>query len=198
MADDNESADGSQEEGSLELEEEGKKSGKKKIILLLIIVLVLVGGGVGVFMSGILGGGEAEQAAADEQGGALQDDMASEPGGPDNTGAKSSASGEPMPSLYFYELPEFLVNLNSGDTRRGFLKMSISIEVENEDAMEKLQEFQPRIQDAFQTYLRQLRPSDLQGSAGLYRLREELMLRLNKAVYPVEVNDILFKEIIVQ
>jgi flagellar FliL protein len=56
----------------------------------------------------------------------------------------------------------------------------------------------PRIIDSAQVFLRELRLDDLQGSAGMLRLREELMRRINAAVSPVEVRDVLFKEIIVQ
>ena len=52
--------------------------------------------------------------------------------------------------------------------------------------------------DAFQTYLREMRPSDLEGSAGLYRLRDELTRRVNLAVAPTKINAVLFKEIVVQ
>jgi flagellar FliL protein len=52
--------------------------------------------------------------------------------------------------------------------------------------------------DAFQTYLRELRPSDLDGSAGLYRLKEELTRRVNAAISPNRVSAVLFKEIVVQ
>jgi len=56
----------------------------------------------------------------------------------------------------------------------------------------------PRVTDIFQTYLRELRPSDLNGSAGLFRLKEELTRRVNAAVAPVKVSAVLFKEIVVQ
>jgi flagellar FliL protein len=56
----------------------------------------------------------------------------------------------------------------------------------------------PRVMDAFQTFLREMRPSDLEGSAGLYRLRDELTRRVNVAVAPNKINAVLFKEIIVQ
>jgi flagellar FliL protein len=52
--------------------------------------------------------------------------------------------------------------------------------------------------DAFQVYLRELRKSDLEGSAGIYRLKEELQRRVNVAIYPAQVESILFKEILVQ
>ncbi len=56
----------------------------------------------------------------------------------------------------------------------------------------------PRVMDTFQTYLRELRPSDLDGSAGLYRLKEELTRRVNATITPNRVNALLFKEIVVQ
>jgi flagellar FliL protein len=52
--------------------------------------------------------------------------------------------------------------------------------------------------DAVNTYLRELRASDLSGSAGIQRLREELLIRANKSLAPVKINDVLFKEIVVQ
>ncbi len=56
----------------------------------------------------------------------------------------------------------------------------------------------PRIVDNFQIYLRELRIEDLRGSDGIYRLREELLARVNAAVAPVKVTDVLFKEMLVQ
>ena len=56
----------------------------------------------------------------------------------------------------------------------------------------------PRIIDNFQVYLRELRVEDLRGSAGIYRLREELLARVNNAVHPTKVKDVLFKDMLVQ
>ncbi|MFQ5467950.1 MAG: flagellar basal body-associated FliL family protein, partial [Kiloniellaceae bacterium] len=47
-------------------------------------------------------------------------------------------------------------------------------------------------------YLRELRIQDLQGSAGLQRLREELLLRVATAAYPAQVRDVLFREMLIQ
>jgi flagellar FliL protein len=57
---------------------------------------------------------------------------------------------------------------------------------------------QPRVIDLFQTYLREMRPEELRGSAGTYRLREELIARANIAVAPARVVDVLFTELLVQ
>jgi flagellar protein FliL len=56
----------------------------------------------------------------------------------------------------------------------------------------------PRIVDSFQVYLRELRVEDLQGAAGVHLLREELLTRVNASVKPVKVNDVLFREMLVQ
>ena len=45
---------------------------------------------------------------------------------------------------------------------------------------------------------RELRKSDLEGSAGIYRLKEELRRRINVAIFPAQVDAILFKELLVQ
>ena len=62
----------------------------------------------------------------------------------------------------------------------------------------QIQPVMPRVMDAFQTYLRELRPGDLDGSAGLYRLKEELTRRVNASIAPSRINAVLFKEIVVQ
>ena len=56
----------------------------------------------------------------------------------------------------------------------------------------------PRVLDGFQTFLRELRPEDLEGSAGMARVKEELLRRITLAIQPPIVSDILFKEVIVQ
>ena len=79
-----------------------------------------------------------------------------------------------------------------------FLKISVTLELRDQAAAAIVDENKPRIMDAFNTYLRELRPSDLAGSAGIYRLREELMTRLNNTIETDLVKDILFSEILVQ
>lgn len=104
---------------------------------------------------------------------------------------------KPLQILYF-ELPEIVVNLNTTGHKVNFLKLSLSIEVNEEAQMKKIEQLKPRILDQFQVYLRQLKIEDLQGSAGLQNLREELMIRLNATMAPLTASDILFKEMLVQ
>jgi flagellar protein FliL len=99
----------------------------------------------------------------------------------------------------FVDLPEVLVNLsNSGSERTQYLKIKIVLELADQPMVAQITPIMPRVMDAFQTYLRELRPSDLDGSAGLYRLKEELTRRVNAAIAPSRINAVLFKEIVVQ
>ena len=98
----------------------------------------------------------------------------------------------------FLDLPDVLVNLQSQNNRSSYLKAKIVLEVEDQKLVEQIKPLMPRVMDAFQTYLREMRQSDLEGSAGLYRLRDELTKRVNLAVAPSKVNAVLFKEIVVQ
>ena len=99
----------------------------------------------------------------------------------------------------FVDLPEVLVNLsNTGTERTQYLKVKIVLEVPEQKVVTQIAPIMPRVMDAFQTYLRELRPSDLEGSAGLYRLKEELTRRVNASIAPNRINAVLFKEIVVQ
>jgi flagellar FliL protein len=99
----------------------------------------------------------------------------------------------------FFDMPEVLVNLsNANGERTQYLKVKIVLELPDSTMQPHVQSTMPRVMDAFQTYLRELRASDLEGSAGLYRLKEELTRRVNVAIAPSRINAVLFKEIVVQ
>jgi flagellar protein FliL len=109
---------------------------------------------------------------------------------------RSSAGAKPA---VFVDLPEVLVNLsNTGNDRVQYLKVKVVLELSDPTLIQQIQPVMPRVMDAFQTYLRELRPTDLEGSAGLYRLKEELTRRVNVAIAPTRINAVLFKEMVVQ
>jgi len=105
---------------------------------------------------------------------------------------------EPERPKFYYDLPEILVNLNSQKRSSQFLKLQVALEIADEDVTDTLEPQLPRILDTFQIYLRELRSEDLEGSAGVYRLKEELLKRINLAITPQRVDRVLFKEIIIQ
>ena len=114
-------------------------------------------------------------------------------------GGEENAMLADVPTSYFYDIPTMTVNLSSdGDGGEQFLKLSVSLELASEEMLAVVEPRMVRVRDAFQVYLRELRRSDLEGSAGIYRLKEELRRRVNLAIYPAQVDSILFKEILVQ
>ena len=169
--------------GGMEVESkprEGGMNGKTIVLFVVLPILLLFGAVLGAYVMGLF------------------DPLLGVP--PEEPKVEQAAA--PMPEVdhtaVFYDLPEMLVNLNAGGRKSSYLKISVSLELESEAAMEQVKQVLPRIIDNFQVYLRELRIEDLSGSAGLQRLREELLLRVNAAAQPVVVRDVLFKEMLVQ
>jgi len=110
----------------------------------------------------------------------------------------ATAANQVKPPV-FLDLPDVLVNLSSsGGDRTQYLKVKVVLELPDQALSAQIQPVMPRIMDTFQTYLRELRPTDLDGSAGLYRLKEELTRRVDAAIAPNHINAVLFKEIVIQ
>lgn len=176
--------------------EAAPKKGKKKLVIIAAAVLLLVIIG-GVLASGVMGGGKkAEHEGTEEQ--ATEEEHASEEGGKGEEGGHGEKE-KPNPNKpVYYELPQFLVNLNTSTGKVSFIKMSVTLELKSQKALTVVDASKPRIVDTFNTYLRELRASDVQGSAGVYRLRDELLARLNATLEGEPVKDVLFSEIIIQ
>ena len=169
-----------------------KKSKLKKIILFAVLPLLLIAGGAGAaFFLGAFDKFMAPKELVcegvkegDETYDACQKKFAEE-------------TGISMPGA-FLDIPDLIVNLNSTSKQPRFLKISIKLELENESDQKKMETVMPRVIDHFQTYLRELRVEDLKGSAGIYRLRLELLSRVNAAAPNIKVRDVLFQEILIQ
>lgn len=114
-------------------------------------------------------------------------------------GEEKRAEAAPPKPPVFMDVPELLVNLaNTPGERIQYLKVKVVLEVKDAPLVAQIQPTMPRVTDLFQTYLRELRPNDLNGSIGLFRLKEELTRRVNAAISPSQVNAVLFKEIVIQ
>ena len=165
----------------------GKGGGKGKLMLIAGGLVVLLGGGAGgAWMLGLVGSGhgaEATSAAEATHG------EAAEPG----HGEKGSGA-----SVAFVDLPDVIVNLQPTGTRMRFLKLKVSLEVKSESEAEAIKALTPRIMDSFQLYLRALAVEEIQGAAGMQRLKEEMLARVHRAVEPRRIEDVLFKEMLVQ
>ena len=120
---------------------------------------------------------------------------------PDETAlarVQTQAANLPAATAAFFDIPDIIVNIQTPDSAPAFLKLSVSLELDKAEAKTAIEPVLPRIIDQFQTYLRELRVEDLRGSAGVMRLKEELLRRVNLAVAPTPVHDVLLKEMIIQ
>ena len=150
---------------------------RKKGKLLLIAVPVLLGlAGAGAWFSGVLPKMLGHKATHD-------------------TGKMDAVSGAPP---VYVDVPEIICNLNVPGKRPSFVKMHAKLELQAHADEAPLTAAMPRIQDLFQTYLRDMRPEELRGSEGSYRLREELIGRASIAAAPARVLDVLFVELIIE
>lgn len=160
-----------------------KKGIPKLFIIIGAAAIVVLLGGAGLFFflsSSSAPATDAEHSAAAADG--------------EHAGAATAAG-----HTFIFNLPPMIVNLNAEEGQKeAFMKLTVALEVANEETMLEIQPSMAKVVDAFQVYLRELRRSDLEGSAGVYRLKEELLRRVNVAIYPSRVESILFKEILVQ
>ena len=162
-------ADNEQAEAGADGEAAPAKKGKLKLIIAAVGFIAILGSGAGWFFF-MRGHGEEVHAEA-----------------------------PPPKPPSFVEVPDMMVNLVGAPGERvQYLRVKVVLEIKDEKQVEAIKPNLPRVTDLFQTYLRELRPSDINGSAGLFRLKEELTKRVNAALSPNQVSAVLFKEILVQ
>lgn len=152
-------------------EVEAPKS-KKKLVIILAAVLLLGGGGGGFLLM-------KKKAAAHAEG---------------------EHAEEVKKPVVFLDVREMILNLTPelGQDKARFAKLRIALELKDAKAESEIKPLMPRVEDTLQVYMRELRASDLSGSMGLYRLREELLRRVNVALYPAKAEAVLFKDVIIQ
>lgn len=187
MAKDDEAPEGEAPEGEVtSLDDEGEKKGltAKKLLMIVIPILVL-GVAAALYFTGVL--------SPKDEGGEGGDATHAEAGAEGGEGDAAGKSG-----AIFMEVPDLLVNLSSAGGQARFLKLKVKLEVATPQDLTALEAVAPRVVDQFQTFLREMRVQDMRGSAGIYRLRQELLYRVNLAASPTKVKDVLFQEILIQ
>jgi len=153
------------------------------VLLILLIVL-------GLFLGGVFGGDKKpKDGAKGEHGEAAEGEEAAD---------EEHAEGDPEHPPVYYNMPDIIVNLDSRGRKKSVLKMAVTLELSSEEDLKNVEARLPRVTDEFQVFLREIRIEDLRGSAGIYRLRQELLSRIKPAVAPIKVKDVLFKELLIQ
>ena len=172
----------------------------KLIIIAGVAVLVLGGGGTGAFlMFGPKPAPGAHGKEADHKKKPKKKKEEKKEGGEKKGEAKAGAPviAEGPDGVVFYTMPDITVNMQTADGRPTFLKLKLTLELPDEDAVETLDPNMPRLQDMFQTFLRELRPEDLSGSQGSYQLRMEILRRVNLVIAPSKANAVLIEEMLI-
>ena len=178
------------------------KKGRKKLIMMaipLLLAAVVAGLWFGGILPPLLGMGHdahAEGGKAEAHG--KPGEAKGEGKGEDKAGGKGETAEAKAKAPVFVDLPDLVANLNVGQRRSSFIKLKARIELARAEDQPAVTAAMPRLQDLFTTYLREMRPEELRGSAGTYRLREELVARANIAVAPARVVDVLFSEMLIQ
>jgi flagellar FliL protein len=111
---------------------------------------------------------------------------------------KEEESLRSLMEITFLQLPDVIINLKATNSRPGTLKASFIVELIKAKDKETVDHLKPLIIDQFQTYLRELEMSDVQGSVGLERVRQELKNRITNLVAPIQIRQVLIKEFLIQ
>ena len=151
--------------------------------MIALPVLLLVGGGAGAYFMGVF---SDEEITAGEF----------------ENGAEAEMAEVVVPAMpediVFVDLPDLLLNLNVTGKRLRFLKVVTVLEVVNEEMAEIVRQMTPRILDNLHLYFRSVRPEELAGPDGVYRIKEDLLARINGTIEPASIRDVLVKEMLVQ
>lgn len=139
--------------------------------------LALVGAGVAIALLGAGGGAYVLMA------------------GKEGEGARAPVGAGPES---FVEIPPLTVNLRSADGTPRFLRVHLMLVPTSAGRQEEITSKLPLIIDAYQPFLRELRPEDLAGSAAAFRLKEEMLIRANSEVGEGAVADVLIQDLVQQ
>jgi flagellar FliL protein len=185
---------------------------KKKLPLLFIVIpaalVVLGGGGAAAFVM-MQPKSTAEDGAGAAAGGHGAEKKDSHGKKSEKKGGGHGGGGEAAdPSLgvisagpdgvTFYTMPDMVMNIQADSGRPTYLKLKLTLEMQDAELAAQLQEEMPRMKDMFQSFLRELRPEDLAGSAGSFQLRAEILRRVNLIAAPGKVDAVLIEEMLVQ
>jgi flagellar FliL protein len=188
------------EEEAAEGEEGEAPPAKKKLPMKLMLIagaaaFVVLGGGGGAAFFFLKPKPDAAHAGKDAKKGEKKGKK-DEKGKKDDKAAPGQVREGPDGVLY-YTMPDVVVNMQTADGRPTFLKLKLTLELPDQATVDNLDPNMPRLQDMFQTFLRELRPEDLSGSQGSYQLRMEILRRVNLVIAPSKANAVLIEEMLI-
>jgi flagellar protein FliL len=156
---------------------EGGGSKKKLFIIIGIVVILLIGGGAGAYFAGLFDSSPDTEKTAE---------------------GEAEAEGGEGAEIIYKEFPDILTNLNEGRRKKVGVRIKVVLELASEEESLRMDSIMPKVHDGIQVYIRAQKSEDLKGAAGMQRIREELLARLNKAFAPTKIRDLYFKEMLVR
>lgn len=176
MAIDDNAADEGDDSEVIEVGADAPQAGaarRRKLLIAGVAAAVLVaGGGTGAFL---LTRSDAAT-AVEEHAATAGDDVMNQP----------------------VDVPPLLVNLRSPDNAPHFLKVHVMLVPGPKSSADALKKEVPVLLDAYQPFLRELRPEDLSGSAAVFRIKEQLLVRAHETLGEGHVKDVLVQDLIQQ
>ncbi|MBM7555349.1 flagellar basal body-associated FliL family protein [Halanaerobacter jeridensis] len=94
-----------------------------------------------------------------------------------------------------HNLDQFLVNLSGSNS---YVKIKISVEVDNKDVIEEIQNRTPQIRDTIISILRSKEMKDISNNPSAKKLRQEIRNRVNQHLAQGKVTNVFFTEFVVQ
>ena len=169
MAEENKEQEQEQEEG---------KGGKKKLILIAVIALLLIGGGGAAYKFLVL------DKKAEEEKQPNTEQIEKEVKNIENLGI-------------MFEVGTFVVNLADKDADR-YLKVTVVLEIENEQVKQEVEKRLPQIKDAITTLLFTKTSKELKTIDGIEKLKEEIIKRVNALLPLGGVKNVYFTDFVIQ
>ena len=93
----------------------------------------------------------------------------------------------------FYDLPEVDVRLRNVPGKDQVVKIKLSIELSKMEDITIIEALSAKLTDAVIAHTVELMPEEIDGSEGIYWLREELLYRMNLIAAPVKISNLNFK-----
>ncbi len=184
-----------------ESREEGGAPGKKKgklIMIIIPLVVVLLGGGgffaYKTFLSPASAGEEDEAASKGEHHKVKKHsghNKHAKEGGQDDDG---EGGGE---GPAFFSLTPFVVNLQDNIGTR-YLKLTLKFELEYPEAESLIKGQLPKIRDALIILLSSKNYAEIGSVEGKYRLRDEIVKRVNRFLEDEPVRGVYFTDFVIQ
>lgn len=112
-------------------------------------------------------------------------------------GVNSAPTSKVKYESVMVDFPEIVTNLAPTNDKESYIKLLLTLELINTKDQDAVDKRIHLLKDTIIIFLRELRAADLTSAGGSMMLKAELIKRINKILYPVEIKDVLFKEIFV-